>query len=342
MSDPKDITIGIDLGGTKILGAAVDQQGRILQKMVRPAPHDNEEELIRELAEMICILAQRSREKGLAPQAAGIGAPGFVDPQRRVLISSANLNVKHVSLGETLESRTGLRVALTNDIKAAALGEQRFGAGRGKRCYAYLNVGTGIAVGLVFDGKIFNGAHFRSGEIGHTVIEPDGTRCACGKRGCLEALASGPAILREARLSAATNPESALARLCAGNPADLTANMLDEALRGGDPAAVAVVDKAADYLGRAAAWLVNVLGLDYIALGGGVMRMQDLILGPVRAAMERYVIDEYHGEVRLEPSILGQDAGVLGAAVLAAGPEAQFSEHEQIVDVHPLEDGEAT
>jgi glucokinase len=180
----------------------------------------------------------------------------------------------------------------------------------------FVLAGTGIAVGLILDGQIYQGAASRAGEIGHVCMRPRGPLCNCGRRGCLEALASGPAIARQAQTAIAQQRPTMILGLANGAPEQLSAEIVAEAARQGDRLALEIIGGAADYIGPAIAGLINVLDLQCVIVGGGLAQMGDLFLDPIRSAVYSHVLDEYRDTVPILPPALGRDAGAIGAAAV--------------------------
>jgi len=209
----------------------------------------------------------------------------------------------------------GKPVFLLNDASAAALGEHRMGAGRGLDNLIYITVSTGIGGGLVINGQLYNGTDGCAAEIGHMTILVDGPLCKCGKRGCLEALASGTAIARMARERLAAGGKSCLAELTRGKIEDVTAELVAEAARRGDALALSVIDEAARYLGIGLANLVNIINPQMIIIGGGVSKMGAMLFRPARKSMKEHAFKLPARTVRVVRPRLGLDAGLFGAAI---------------------------
>lgn len=302
------VVAGIDLGGTKIAAGLVDHQGRVLASRTLPtdapsgpaAAMDRIAAAVRELAE----------EAGRRPQAVGVGAPGpLLLPEGR-FVGTPNLpGWNGFALRDQLAGRLGLPVAVNNDANAAALAEARLGAGRGAEVMVYVTVGTGIGGGLVIGGRLFSGVNGNGVEIGHTTVDPDGPACGCGNRGCWEAVAAGPALGRLATERLGPPP---------GRPGGRwTARELLDAAAAGDERARAVAEEYARLLGIGLASAVNLFNPDRLVLGGGVMARYSLLAPAMEAEMRRRALPANLAAVRLVPAALGQDAGLVGAALLA-------------------------
>jgi glucokinase len=306
--------IGLDLGGTKMLGVLMDERATVQLRVRRPTPSGGEVPVCDAVLDLLAELIAAGKRAGRPIAGIAIGSPGYIDSEAGVILDATNLSVRNLPLGALVAQRFGLPAVIIQDVKAAALGEMRFGAATGARYTAFVNAGTGIAVGLIMDGQLYQGAANRAGEIGHVVMRPRGPLCNCGQRGCLEALASGPAIARQARSAAAWQRPNALLELANGARDQISAEIVAEAARQGDRLALRIIGAAAHYMGLAIAGLINVLDLQCVIVGGGLTQMGDLLLDPIRSTVYRYVLAEYRDAVPILPSGLGIDAGAIGAA----------------------------
>ncbi|HHY45963.1 MAG TPA: ROK family protein [Firmicutes bacterium] len=313
--------VGVDLGGTKVATGITDTRGRVLYRVERPTEaekgvervFDNIHTTVREVID---------RAGASLDQIVGIGvcSPGPLDPATGVVLFAPNLKWNNVPLKKTMEEALGLPVSVENDARLAALGEFYSGAGRGAENMVYITVSTGIGGGLIFDGRLYRGTSYVAGEVGHTIIEPGGPRCGCGNRGCLEALASGTAIARMARELVAAGHGKRILALAGGDESLITAKLVARSAGEGDEEALSILDRAFTYLGIGVANLVNLLNPEVIVIGGGVARIGDKLFEKVRQVVSQTAISAASGAVRIVPSLLGGDAGVVGAAVLALGP----------------------
>lgn len=244
-------------------------------------------------------------------QAIGVAAPGPLDPSTGMLFDPPAMRGWEgtTPLRDLLQAALSIPVIVGNDANAAALGEHRYGAGRGVHNLVYFTVSTGIGGGVIVDDRLVLGAHGFAGELGHQVLEPDGPVCGCGGRGCLEALASGTAIARIARERLAAGESSSLARLDR-----ITAEAVAEAARAGDPLAREVFGRAAAYLGIGIVNAIHSFDPALVIIGGGVSNAGGLLLGPIREAITSRAQRWFHDGVRVTTAILGDDAGLLGAA----------------------------
>ncbi len=308
------LMLGLDVGGTKMLGAMTDESGVIVARIRRPTTTKGNKGIQQQIFGLLGDLLQAAPAGALAGIA--IGVPGYVRSSTGVVVEATNIGVRNLPLGDIVAQQFNVPALVLHDVKAAALGEVHGGAGKGASHLAFFNVGTGISVGLVFDGQIYGGAAGRAGEIGHVSVWPDGPGCACGRRGCLEALVSGPALARDAQAAIRQGRRSSIAALVDGALDRITAETVAEAARQGDELALALLDAAAGYLGSAIAGLIMVLDLDRVVVGGGLAQIGPLLLHRVQSVVNANVFDEYLGNVAILPSALGADACVLG--VLAA------------------------
>lgn len=313
--------LAFDFGGTKNSCARFERDARGAYQMTarerRASPPDADGAYdyatMRELA--------RNLLRGRAPDAIGVSFGGPVRASAGVVVLSHHVpGWKNAPLRDQLASEFNARVVVDNDANAAALGEARFGAGQDCASLLYVTVSTGIGGGWVLDGKIYRGADELAGEIGHVVIEPDGPPCVCGRRGCVEQLACGPAIARMARERLRREPARGeiLRALCGNDVAALTAQQVNQAAQQGDALARAVMQDAARALGFALGSVIVLMNPRRIVLGGGVTKAGDDYFENVRAAARANVIPELRDAVDIQPAALGDDAPLWGALVLVS------------------------
>ncbi len=311
--------VGVDLGGTKILAAVVGADHAILGRSKKPTPAEAGGAAI--LEAIVACVDQAIAEAGLgrdAIAAIGVGSPGPLDSEAGVIAFTANLNVRDWPLGPDLSRIMGRPVLLQNDVRVGGYGEYRLGAGRGHRNMLAAFVGTGIGGCLIVDGRVVEGATGNAGEIGHIVVKADGPKCGCGRRGCLEALSSRSAIARRVGKAARDGVESVLAAKVDKKSGKLKSGDLAAAVAAGDLVAIQEVHRAARYLGLGLGGLVNLIGPEIIVLGGGVTEaLGATFLELVRTAAAEQILVDPARKIRIEPAALGDDAGVLGAALLA-------------------------
>lgn len=312
--------IGVDVGGTKIAAALVSADGRITFRVQRPTVvSDTAATLDSIRAAIEAVLAAAASDMG-AVGGVGLGIPGKVDPERGVGLLSVNLGWRDAPVVATLEAALDLPCRIENDVSVGALGEARYGAGRGRHSLVYLSLGTGVASRVVIDGRLYRGATGLAGEIGHLVFDPDSLPCKCGARGCLEAIASGPGIAARAQAAVAAGRNSAL-RDMAGAGA-ITTRLVFVAASEGDPLAREVVERTGLYLGRAVQHLIMLYDPDVVVLGGGLAQAGDLLNLAIVAELDRlaaasYVFHDMWRPGLMQVSALGPDVALLGAAALA-------------------------
>jgi glucokinase len=320
MPDPSQLFLGIDIGGTKVAAGLVDANGSILFQTRVPmvATGDAAAGFAAVVSAAQAVFAARP---GGRPALAGIGAcsPGPLDPRTGVVLNPPNLPCwRNFPLAGELQRVFGLPAHVDNDANAAALAEAVWGAGVGYRIVFYATLGTGIGTGIVFDKRIYHGRTGCAAEGGHITIDYRGPVCACGKRGCIEALCSGPAIARRARVRLAEPAQatSKMIELAGGNIEDVHAETVGEAFRRGDSLAAEVLQSTADLL---AVWLGNVIDLlepDAIIFGGGVAELISPFLGSIHNQLPRWSINPRCQEIPLLRAKYGADAGIAGAAAL--------------------------
>ena len=307
--------IGIDLGGTFIKFGAVSVDGKIISKDKTPTPAGCD------YAATLAAIAQAVRsvaEKEGAPQGVGIGCPGVIDGERGIVVTGGNLGWEDRPLARDLAAAVGLPVVLTNDANAAAFGEYACGAGREYRSLVLLTLGTGVGSGIVMDGKLVEGFCGAGAEIGHTVIRMGGERCACGRRGCFEAYASASALVRQTKRAMLAHPESRMWELCWGDAASADGKTAFDGMRMGDKTACAVVRKYIDFLAEGVANAVNALRPEAVLIGGGLSAEGEALTGPLQKRTNELILG--HGRyapVKIVAASLGNDAGQIGAAMLA-------------------------
>ena len=309
------LTVGVDVGGTKVAAGVVDEAGNVVAQVRRATAAQVEGAAERTIAELVAELAS-----AYPVEAVGVGAAGLVDETRSVVRFAPNLGWREQPLRALLEDATNLPVVVENDANAAAWAEYRFGAARGRDDVVMVTVGTGIGGALVLGGVLYRGGFGLAGEVGHLVLDPDGPACGCGRRGCWEQFASGNALLREARARAGQDRAGArlLLGLGDGTPEGVAGPHITAAARLGDPVALAVFAHAGFWLGRGMAELAAVLDPACYVVGGGVSEAGELLLAPARAAFSQHLMG---ADVRPRAEILaaemGNLAGIVGAAELA-------------------------
>jgi len=308
--------IGIDVGGTKVLGGVVTASGEILATARRDTPREGG----RALTEAIAIVATELSQQ-FPVDSIGVSAAGFISSDRQTMLATPNIsNWNGVNLVTELTELLHKKIVLENDANAAAWGEFKFGAGRGRNDLMMLTLGTGVGGGLILDGAVFRGAFGIGAELGHMRLIADGQLCGCGIRGCLEQYASGSALMRHAREAIDASPLLARNLLERGDGSieGLRGEHMTDAARDGDPVAIAAFNTMANYLGAGIASLCAVIDPSCIVLGGGVIDAGELFLSPTREAALRLIpFSGKHPYPEIVPAELGNNAGLVGVADLS-------------------------
>lgn len=312
----KQFAVAVDLGGTNLRVAAVDETGAMLEKIsLSTRAQQSRQTVVREMCQVIQGLSAKLSSAGRLA-GIGVGVPGIIYFDTGTLRQSPNLpGWENFPVRREIESLLGVRVWLDNDANVAALGEHWLGAGRDVRSLCMLTLGTGVGGGLVFDGKIWRGFLGMAGELGHMVVAENGVRCPCGGQGCLETESSATAIVRKAQEALAAGRSPALARLVQQRLA-ISSESVYQAAAAGDVACREIFGSVGRYLGIALASLVNALNLPLYVIGGGAAEAWDLFAPAMLEELRRrsYVFCE--GSTRVEKSVLQGDAGLYGAARL--------------------------
>jgi len=308
--------IGVDLGGTKIATGVCDETGRILIRDVRPTEaHKGTETVIDNIKASIRHVWQQ-----LGPdceiRGIGVGSPGPLSSKEGIVYSSPNLGWDHVPIRQILKDEFGVRVELGNDANVAGLAEWRFGAGEQCRNMIYVTVSTGIGGGIIVEKQLLLGSLDFAGEIGHITVVENGPLCGCGRRGCLEALASGTAIAKRAQERLRVGVPSIMAELVNGDIERVDAAIVAKADAAGDALASEILDEAIRYLSIGLGNLVTIFNPDRLVIGGGVSNMGDRLIGPLRRMILSRAIKESVRHVQILRAKLGSDAGMIGAMCL--------------------------
>ncbi|HID50676.1 MAG TPA: ROK family protein [Anaerolineae bacterium] len=306
------VTVGLDVGGTKTEVLLVDEDRRPLAQTQCPTDTTSPEGV---MSSIVTVVNTALEQAGIAPSrigAIGIGVPGLVRPQDGTVQLAANLNLREYALAEAVTAVFPAPVILENDARLATIGAYQYLRARQPiQHMAYLSIGTGIAAGVVLDGRLWRGTHGMAGEIGHIVVEPDGAMCACGQRGCLETIASGPAVAGMA------------ARLMRPNPVNnLTADAVYQATESGDSVAQTIIQRVSYYLSHTIQWLIMSYDVEKVVLGGGVAQSGPAFLDPILLELSRMRAESHLAETMLGADKImllpqGFNAGVWGAITLA-------------------------
>jgi len=309
-------TIGIDVGGTKVLGGVVDDSGSVLKSARRDTPREGGAALTQSIADVAKELMQ-----DFAVDSVGVSAAGFVSSDRKTMLATPNIaGWNGVNLDFDLRTLIGLPVVVENDANAAAWGEVKFGAARGKNEVLMITIGTGIGGGIITHGKLHRGAFGIAAEIGHLRVVPNGLLCGCGAYGCFEQYGSGNALLRFAREAAQADLGAAqlLLSLGDGTIEGISGGAISRAASAGDQLSLDAFSSLGDWIAAGIASLSVVLDPECIVIGGGVIDAGEILLAPIRAGLETYMpFARMHPYPEIVGALLGNDAGLVGAAHLA-------------------------
>jgi glucokinase len=310
------LTIGLDIGGTKVLGGLVDPSGTVVERSRRSTPANDVAATRDIIVEVVRELAAKQ-----PVEAVGIGAAGWIDASRSTVLFAPNLAWRNEPLREYVSGAVGIPVVVENDANAAAWAEFRYGAAEdADDSMVMFTVGTGIGGGIVLGGQLLRGAHGMAAETGHMLAVPEGHLCGCGRLGCLEQYASGNALVRFAREGALSSPEGAklLLEKAGGHVVGITGVMVTEAAREGDAVAADAFEQIAYWLAQGCADIVQLLDPQVIVIGGGVVEAGELLMGPLRREYDQALTQRGKLPVAdVRPAEMGNDAGVIGAADLA-------------------------
>jgi glucokinase len=303
--------IGVDAGGTKLLGGVVDERLVVHHRVQRRWRGGDRGEVLDVLVGAVEEARSATPEAG----AVGFGIPSLMDRDRAVSVECVHLPLAGVPFRDLMSERLGVPVVVDNDANCALLAEARGGAAKGAGEALLLTLGTGIGGAMLIGGQLYRGAHGAAGELGHVVVEASGSVCPCGSRGCLETFASGTAIAAAGAAAAAADPDSALGK-AAGAGHEVTGPLVTELAGEGDAAAVEVLARAGRMLGAGLAGLANAFDPEVIVIGGGAAAAGELLLAPAREELAGRALGHAR-EVPVVPAHFGPEAGMIGAALLA-------------------------
>ena len=309
--------IGVDVGGTNLVAGLVDENGVILDKVSRPLDKTmNDRELCAELADLSLTICTVCGKQPGEIKAVGVGIPGLVDNDRGEVVKTTNMAFGHTPFRELFQQKWHIPVYLGNDANCAAIGEYCAGAAKGCDPAVIVTLGTGVGGGLVCNGKLFTGFAGSAMEVGHMIVHPQGVHCPCGNDGCWEQYGSASAIIRLTREEMRRNPDSLLWKLCEGDEANAEGRTAFDAASRGDESAEKVLEEYRKGLSLGLINLVNIIQPQVICLGGGVSNAPDaLLLEPLRELVLAGTYDK-NNPTKLVKASLGNDAGVVGAAML--------------------------
>ena len=313
----KDKYIGIDLGGTKILTAVADKNGKIIAEAKLPTETElGQEKIKKNIFKSIESVMEKAELHNNDIRAIGIGSPGPLDVESGVIHECSNLPIKNMPIVDLIEEKTDIPASLQNDANTAALGEKVFGAGKEAENLLYITISTGVGGGIIIDGKIYYGVNGNAGELGHITIDPDGPLCGCGNQGCLESFSSGTAIRRMA-VEALNKGESKMLAQLHENEGYLDAALVAQAASEGDEVSKEIFKNAGNYLGIGLANFVNIFNPEMIILGGGVMKAKEFFLNETKEVLKQRALEAPQNIVEIKEAVLGDHIGVKGAIAVA-------------------------
>jgi len=307
--------VSVDLGGTNIRVALVDQNGKIIEKQEIPTRvAEGEKIVIRQMKELIRDVIKKSKMAVQQIMGIGIASPGPLDTKTGVIINTPNLGWKNVPLKDAIEEEFHLPTYVDNDGNLAALGEYWLGAGVKVNYLVCLTLGTGIGGGIIINGEIFHGATDAAGELGHVIVEPNGLRCGCGNYGCMEAYASGTGITKRTTQAIKEGAVTSITELVKNQLEKITPLIVYQAATKGDELANHILNETARYLGIGIVSIVNVLNPQLVIIGGRVVQMGELLLNYIKDEVAKRAFLEPCKRIAIVPAKLGDDAGIIGAA----------------------------
>ena len=313
----KDCALGVDIGGTKIKAAALDINGAVLHENQAASPAGDQEKMVEAFKGLLHRIMDECRARNLNPKAVGVASAGYVLQKEGIIVSAPNIAFNMVPLRRIAAEATGIPAFLDNDANAAAAGERLAGVAKGSKNFVYLTLGTGVGGGVYANGLILRGSRGMAAELGHIVIDPRGPACGCGRRGCLEAMASGNALGRIGSEIAKLDGDTLMVEMAGGDPASITGRIVTGAAAEGDAAAVRALEAWSANLASGIVDYIHIFDPEMVVLGGGVAESGDLFIDSVRDAVAREGIGALVEGVEILITELGNEAGVVGAAALA-------------------------
>jgi glucokinase len=310
--------IGIDLGGTNIAAAIVDEKGQIIVKGSEPTKRERDyTEIVKDMALLALELINKQGLTNKDIHSVGIGSPGTPDTEKGLIVYANNLKFKNTPIREEFNKYFEIPVYIENDANAAAYGEFVAGVGNKYSDFVAVTLGTGVGSGVIVNNKIITGSYHGGAELGHMVIKMGGSTCSCGRKGCWEEYSSATALIREAKKEASVHPDSMLNKLVEGDLDKMNAKIPFDAAQAGDEVAIRLIDWYIEHLAVGLVNLINIFQPQAIALGGGVSAQRDNLIKPLK---EKMIHEIYGGEEALNTELLvcelGNEAGIIGAAML--------------------------
>jgi glucokinase-like ROK family protein len=309
-------SMGVDLGTLHTTIVITNLLGRIEKRIEYPTNgHQDKDKIIEKLIAAIHNINKDFGVKWEKMAGIGVAAPGLIDKKGTMLITP-NFGWKDTPLGEILKKEFHIPVFVDNNVNAMALAEFEFGKGQGARNFVFINVGMGIGAGVVINGKLFHGESNCTGEIGHTTVDYNGPKCSCGNKGCLEVMASGPAIAKRAIKAIKEGEKSLIYKLVNRDLNQVTAEIVSKAANQGDKLGLNIMEETGEYLGTGVANIINLFNPELVIVGGGVTQAGDLIFKPLKKAVQKRAFSVSAEIAKIVPASLGKDCTVIGAAAL--------------------------
>ncbi|MBT9151105.1 MAG: Glucokinase [candidate division WS2 bacterium] len=308
-----EVCLGIDLGGTKIKGILMKADGLIVYQYSTSTGNN-----LDNLFEVIEKLIQESKNLSLNICSIGVGCAGLIDHKNGITIESANLPfLKRFPLRDTVYKFAGIPTTIDNDVKMGAIGEMFYGEGKGIKDFVFLTLGTGIGGAIIINGKVYRGISNHSGEIGHLNLQTSGPDCGCGKQGCYETLASGPAIVNYVLYGIQMKRDTMILEKVAGNISKINPSLIAELAEKGDRLCLEALTESARYTGKVLSYLINILNPEKIIIGGGISEVKNILFPIIRETAQLYSLVVPFENCTIIKSGLGTESGVIGAAQMA-------------------------
>lgn len=309
--------IGIDLGGTNIAAGLVDEHGKVLCKDSVPTHKERPDvEIVKDMASLAQKIIEKSGIRIKNIKSVGAGCPGTPDGERGIIVYANNLNFYNTPVREIMQKYIDLPILIENDANCAALAESVAGAAMDVENSVTITLGTGVGGGIVLNKKLYSGFNFAAGELGHMVIVVDGNQCTCGRKGCWEVYASATALIQQTIEAAKNNPGSLINELINGDYGKIDAKTAFDAAKQGDETGKKVVGQYIKYIAEGLANIINILMPEVIVVGGGVSKEGEYLLRPLREMVQQRVYSKDIPPTQIRAAQMGNDAGIVGAAML--------------------------
>ncbi|MBA5852027.1 ROK family protein [Clostridium sp. cel8] len=309
----KKYVVGVDLGGTKIAVASSDLDGNVIyENTIATNASEGESAILNRIITLIDEVIKKSKIKTEDIVCIGIGSPGPLDSEKGVIITTPNLPFKNFQIVNPIREKFNIPVVLDNDANVAALGEHRFGAGRGTSNMIFITVSTGIGAGAILNGKLYRGNTGNALEIGHVTLKEDGPKCNCGNYGCAEVMCSGTAIARQGKEAVHKNMETSLKKY-----ENITAKDVFNEAELGDSVASSIIDESLNFLGIFVANVLNCFDPEVVVIGGGVSKAGKIVFDKINEVASKRSFKHIYDNAKILPAELGTDAGIKGALALA-------------------------